>query len=431
MFTKHVSDLEYSDIVYLVNIQKEPEGYHLDYKGEIGHPDKSKKELSKDISSFGNTDGGYLIIGVEEKKHIITGIEPNILSKPIDEWLNQVLSTNIDPPMFYYDPKVIPIPESDKVIVVIHVPESLKKPHMVSETHQYYIRINKSSVPTTHNQIKEMFESSRRRYDEYQDFLHRKHIFDEEDPNFGLNINSKSLYYEFPEYLEIHGLSNPLLLFSIIPKFPNEERITQTFPELKQWLGENSRGFEPDKQKQIFFPNGGYDLKMDGIVFKNYSGDRIRSYFEILNNGYIEVGFLSSVFSRDKVDDKLFPCMMLTDIIGFELQLLGFSKKFFDFIKYFDDVEIRLCFVNVLDYKLEGFRGDNDFNYKRNDRRNKHHKNLIISHRFNPNTVTDEEILMIGKTFSEKICRGFGLERDYCFNDKGEIDNHYYSHFRI
>jgi len=46
-----------------------PEGLYHEYKLEIyGNSDKDKKELLKDISSFANSFGGHLFIGVEEKK---------------------------------------------------------------------------------------------------------------------------------------------------------------------------------------------------------------------------------------------------------------------------------------------------------------------------------------------------------------------------
>ena len=238
MFTKHVSELTYSDIDDLVNVRQEREGYHLDYKGKIGEPDRFKKEFSKDISSFGNTDGGYLIIGVD-KDYNIVGIEQTISNKPVDEWFNQVLSTNIDPPVFYYNPKVIPIPDSEKVIVVIHVPESSKKPHMVSETHQYFIRLNDSSKPSTHNQVREMFDFSRHRTDEFREFLIKRNLHDEDDPNFGQNRLTKQLFSEVQERIKI---LKPIVNFSLIPKDPNENRLNIPYQQFRKWLEKNCSG---------------------------------------------------------------------------------------------------------------------------------------------------------------------------------------------
>jgi hypothetical protein len=421
MFTKHVSELTYSDIDDLVNVRQEREGYHLDYKGKIGEPDKFKKEFSKDISSFGNTGGGFLIIGVDKLSKIV-GIDPIIMNKPVDEWFNQVLSTNIDPPIFYYNPKVIPIPDGDKVIVVIHVPESSKKPHMVSETHQYNIRINDSSKPSTHNQVRDMFDYSRYKSEEYRNFLIKRNLNDEDDPNFGKNRLSNRVYSDFPQRMNI---GRPLVIFSLIPKYPNEERIKIPFHQFTDWLEKNCNGYEPHPRLSLFYPNGDHDLKLDGVVFKKEDGDKLISYFDFSNNGYIEVGcsqyFSSTFFVGDKLES---PMLSWTQIIGFEWLLLEFSRKFYDFINYYEDIEIQISFVNVLNYTLLGWNrkryDDTRFRYERIV--NNHHDSFKINTSFNPKTLTEERIKEIIKDHSMRLGRGFGLDSDYCLDVDGNIN---------
>src|SRR6185436_1830684 len=238
MFAKHVSELTYSDIDDLVNVRQEKEGYHLDYKGEIAHPDKAKKELSKDISAFANTGGGYLIIGVD-KNYKIVGIDQLIQNKSIDECLNQILSSNIEPPVFYHDPKIIDIPNNPKIIVIIHVPESTKKPHMVTDSN-YHIRINDSSKPANHNQIRDMYDFSKNRTDEFYNYLKKRNLDDENNENFGLNKNSVKLFSHIPNQT---NRPKPFVLFSLIPKYPNEEKINLTINELKSWLNNNRLGY--------------------------------------------------------------------------------------------------------------------------------------------------------------------------------------------
>ena len=44
-----------------------PEGLKFDYKREVyGGSDADKKEFLKDISSFANSDGGHLVLGMDE-----------------------------------------------------------------------------------------------------------------------------------------------------------------------------------------------------------------------------------------------------------------------------------------------------------------------------------------------------------------------------
>lgn len=430
MFVKHVSQLEYPDIEDLVNVRKEKEGYHLDYKQTVfNNLDKAKKELAKDISAFANTSGGYLIVGVDKDCNII-GIDNIIQNKPADEWINQVLSSNVEPPIFYFDPKVIAIPNSDKVIIVIHTPESTKKPHIVNEWNLYHIRINDSSKTANHNQIRDMFEFSKNRTDEFNDFLQRRNIADEDSPNFGLNKNSTRLYSEVPKESDF---PKPIVLFSLIPKYPNEEKINLSVDELKKWLNQNSQGYYPLANKWLYEANNRYDVKLDGIVLKHddYKGE-LKSYFEVLNNGYVEAGFsdtITQVYPQKsnygEITGKKSVAIYLTEIVGYEMLLLGFARHFYELTNYYDEVLLQVSFVNVFNLTLHSFNkryGDNL--YRLNEFSNNQHENFKLLYRFNPNTLTEEGILSIAKQHSEKICRAFGHNQDFCFvDDKLTLDH--------
>lgn len=52
-----------------------PEGLAVDYKRDpYGSSDAEKKEAVKDITSFANSAGGHLIIGMEETNGVPTGL---------------------------------------------------------------------------------------------------------------------------------------------------------------------------------------------------------------------------------------------------------------------------------------------------------------------------------------------------------------------
>ncbi len=67
--------------------EKYPEGKAIDYKRDLyGGRDDDKKELLKDASSFANTIGGDLLIGVDEDKGVPTSI-PGVTVDPDKEKL--------------------------------------------------------------------------------------------------------------------------------------------------------------------------------------------------------------------------------------------------------------------------------------------------------------------------------------------------------
>lgn len=411
MFGKQTNNLEFKDIEYLVNNRKQQEGYNLDYKKSIGNPDKAKNELAKDISSFANSGGGFLIIGIDDNLEIL-GVDKIVNSKSIDEWINQVVSSNIEPNVFYLDPKLVKIPESEKVIVVIEIPESTKKPHIVKELYNYFIRINDSSKKANHSQVRDMFEFSRNRTNEFKEFLMQRKLENIESSGFGQNQNSKILHSNVKEHI---GQEKPLVLFSLIPKYTNEEKINIPFNNLQNWLQANSRGYEPDTSFSLYFGRYDYDLKLDGVVLKNET----TSYFEILNNGFVESGFSSTLtYNYQTHDKKNKVAISLTQIVAYEMLLLNWAKKFYDFIEYYDEILFQISFVNVKNLKLSGFNEEHResiLRYERSEKCNLHHNNFKLNFAFRPKELDENKILEIAKIHSEKICRAFGMEKDYGF----------------
>src|SRR3989339_2090926 len=92
-----------SDIQKLIDNQIE-ESIHLEYKQSdaFGKTDGKKKEISKDVSSFANSDGGIIIYGIREfndkdKNHLPEKIDPIdrlVFSK---EWIENIITGNISP----------------------------------------------------------------------------------------------------------------------------------------------------------------------------------------------------------------------------------------------------------------------------------------------------------------------------------------------
>ncbi len=90
-----VSEEELRDILdKIIKFAKsQPQGHEretFDFKKELNI--KEKDEIRKDFSSFPNTHGGLIIVGVDEKNGCtLVGIQKNI---PKDDQISQILSTD-------------------------------------------------------------------------------------------------------------------------------------------------------------------------------------------------------------------------------------------------------------------------------------------------------------------------------------------------
>lgn len=116
--------------------QEWKEGIRVEYKQEI------HKDIPKTVSSFANTQGGLLIIGVKENEpndnepYTIEGIAN---TRGIEERIVQSTITGIHPPVM---PEVIivEVPNTEKVIVIVRVDESPQVPHAIQNSTKVYIR---------------------------------------------------------------------------------------------------------------------------------------------------------------------------------------------------------------------------------------------------------------------------------------------------
>ncbi len=150
---------EYSlkDLNDFVELEVE-ESTYLDYKdGAALSPDKIS-EITKDVSSFANSDGGIIIYGVGEDKetHIPNYYAPITNAKISKEWLEQKI--NIIQPNIK-GLQIFPIrlnKKATKSIYIVKIPRSDDAPHM-AEDRRYYYRGNFVSEAMQSYQVRDTF----------------------------------------------------------------------------------------------------------------------------------------------------------------------------------------------------------------------------------------------------------------------------------
>jgi len=138
------------------------ENRFLDYKlkYENKSKDKEKEEFLADVTGFANLYGGNLIIGVKEKEEKDSGSLPGELvgiENGPEEAMSyrNLLDTSIDPQMHGYVVKEILL-QNEKWAIVIYVPASLRRPHMVifRGRNRFYIRHDDRTLKMTNDEIR-------------------------------------------------------------------------------------------------------------------------------------------------------------------------------------------------------------------------------------------------------------------------------------
>ena len=142
MFTKPIDEITFEDVESFC--EQWAEGVRVEYKSEI---EEVKGKIPKIVSSFANTYGGILLIGVEadQKNNRVNSI-PGIQRKGIEEQIRQSALTGIYPGVIP-EVRLVEVPNTGNVVVIVRVDESIQAPHAIKEVTQVYIRVGSITQP--------------------------------------------------------------------------------------------------------------------------------------------------------------------------------------------------------------------------------------------------------------------------------------------
>lgn len=132
------------------------ESVHLDYKRSDSLTDKrSRKDISKDVSSFLNSDGGMIVYGVEEIEHLPTAIDGGVPHAAFTrEQLEQIILSNIAPRPDGIEVVQIELTSSHSAYAV-RIPKGYK-PYQDAYQSRYFKRFNFQSAPMEHYEIEDL-----------------------------------------------------------------------------------------------------------------------------------------------------------------------------------------------------------------------------------------------------------------------------------
>jgi len=136
------------------------ESSELEYKAAVALQRDNERvvELTKDVSSFANANGGILIYGISENKvskHLPDNIDPVNRKAIGKEWLEQILNAKIRPRIHGIKIHVIAMPENeDQVVYVLEIPKG-ETAHQ-AENKLYYRRHNFMVEPLFDYEIRDI-----------------------------------------------------------------------------------------------------------------------------------------------------------------------------------------------------------------------------------------------------------------------------------
>lgn len=126
------------------------------------------ENITKICCAFANTKGGFIVFGIKDndKNWRIDGIEN---SKELAHDFGKKIKAN--PTIDYNLPKIINIPQSDKVIAIFEIPLSTARPHLPDNSAQnriFYKRTNQGNYYMTYDEIKFSFQDYQERREKIQ-----------------------------------------------------------------------------------------------------------------------------------------------------------------------------------------------------------------------------------------------------------------------
>ena len=151
-------DYTTEDILSLITNEVE-ESIYLDFKEcrALDKSDSVKRDISKDVASFANSDGGIIIYGIKEENHkasSLSFVDGNIYTK---EWLEQIISSTVQ--RHITDLRIIPIRFNNSIsntIYIVKIPRSLDTPH-ISKSKKFYKRFNFESIAMEEYEVRQLY----------------------------------------------------------------------------------------------------------------------------------------------------------------------------------------------------------------------------------------------------------------------------------
>jgi hypothetical protein len=323
MLNKPIDQITEDDLDYLIKNEC-AEGRDLDYKLEL-HLDTSdqKKEFLADVTSFANTIGGRLIIGIREEK----GVAVEVVGQEIDNIdgfklrIENLMREGIKPRLSGVLIHPIPL-KSGKFVVIFRLSQSWVSPHIVTlgKSSRFYARSSAGKYLMDYVEIKNAFLEAESIYEKANEFrASRIARIVANDTPVKMPNTAKTMLHIIP----FHSLSGGVSLDS------NEIILhDESFPPLGDC---QSRG-------------GTYNL--DGCLFYKgaYIGEKkADGYCQVFRNGCVEG--VDAFTLKPEGESRYIPS------VAFEKEILETLHKYLSGLKTLDVLQPYLVILTLVGVK--------------------------------------------------------------------------------
>jgi hypothetical protein len=177
IFSSPFGSLDINDLRDLVEVRRVREHLHLDYKRDpYSHNRSDTIEMLADVTAMTNAQGGYILIGVEEDETKPDGAPKELIGIANGDeeamWIQSVCLSSIDEKIIGLRVRDIPL-SNGRSCVVVQVPNSLRKPHMIvyQKHRSFRIRHGRSKGFMGMQEVRNMIISMNRYRASLADFL--------------------------------------------------------------------------------------------------------------------------------------------------------------------------------------------------------------------------------------------------------------------
>jgi hypothetical protein len=254
------------------------EGLTLDYKRDAyACSEDGKRELLKNVSSFINTAGGHIVLGMDEVGGLPTDLRG--LSLDLDaemQRLENLFRTCLEPRVVGLRMRPVPLTNGSRALAM-RLPKSWNPPHAVlfKGSRRYFARNSSGAHEASVEELRAIFTMNAAVFDRIQDFHRRRQIV----------VHTGKVPVQMNE---------PQFVLHVIPYVAFEAGFTVDLPSL------NGRALTPIWHSRL--NEARYNF--DGYLTTSGTGGRA-GYVQVHRNGIIETaaGGIADTERRISVED--------------------------------------------------------------------------------------------------------------------------------